>query len=38
MSARSSLTGWLYASPLVLVLVPFFVAPIVVVLIASFLK
>jgi putative spermidine/putrescine transport system permease protein len=38
MSARSSLTGWLYASPLVLVLVPFFVAPIVVVLIASFLE
>jgi len=38
MSARSSLTGWLYATPLVLVLVPFFVAPIIVVLIASFLE
>lgn len=38
MSVRSGLTGWLYASPLVLVLVPFFVVPIVVVLVASFLE
>ena len=35
---RTNLQGWLYVSPLVLVLVPFFVAPIVVVLIASFLE
>jgi putative spermidine/putrescine transport system permease protein len=30
--------GWLYASPLVFVLLPFFVAPIIVVLVASFLE
>jgi hypothetical protein len=33
---RANLAGWLYVSPLVLVLVPFFVAPILVVLAASF--
>ena len=33
---RASLAGWLYVSPLVLVLVPFFAAPILVVLAASF--
>jgi len=32
----ANLAGWLYVSPLVLVLVPFFVAPILVVLAASF--
>jgi putative spermidine/putrescine transport system permease protein len=32
---RANLAGWLYVSPLVLVLVPFFVAPILVVLVAS---
>jgi len=32
----ANLAGWLYVSPLVLVLVPFFVAPILVVLTASF--
>jgi putative spermidine/putrescine transport system permease protein len=32
------ITSWLYASPLVIVLVPFFVAPIFVVIIASFLE
>ena len=35
-TSRSSLTGWLYVSPLVGVLVPFFLAPILVVLAASF--
>ncbi|MBW8853430.1 MAG: ABC transporter permease, partial [Bradyrhizobium sp.] len=35
-SPRANLAGWLYVSPLVLVLVPFFVAPILVVLAASF--
>jgi putative spermidine/putrescine transport system permease protein len=34
--SRANLAGWLYVSPLVLVLVPFFVAPILVVLAASF--
>jgi putative spermidine/putrescine transport system permease protein len=34
----NQLTAWLYASPLVIVLIPFFVAPIIVVLIASFLE
>jgi len=33
---RANLAGWLYVLPLVLVLVPFFVAPILVVLAASF--
>src|SRR5881227_3191665 len=33
---RANLAGWLYVSPLVLVIVPFFVAPILVVLAASF--
>jgi putative spermidine/putrescine transport system permease protein len=36
--ARKGLMSWLYVSPLVLVLVPFFVVPIIVVLIASFLE
>jgi putative spermidine/putrescine transport system permease protein len=36
--ARKGLLSWLYVSPLVLVLVPFFVVPILVVLIASFLE
>ena len=35
-ASRANLAGWLYVSPLVLVLVPFFVAPILVVLAASF--
>lgn len=35
-TSRSGLTGWLYVSPLVAVLVPFFLAPILVVLAASF--
>ena len=38
MAARDALSGWLYMSPLMLVLVPFFVAPILVVLAASFLQ
>lgn len=38
MSRRSNALGWLYVSPLVLVLVPFFIVPIVVVGIASFLE
>jgi putative spermidine/putrescine transport system permease protein len=38
MTARPNLIGWLYASPLVLVLVPFFVVPIIVVIICSFLE
>ncbi len=36
--ARRSLTSWFYVSPLVLVLIPFFVVPILVVLVASFLE
>ena len=35
---RRGLTSWLYVSPLVLVLIPFFVVPIFVVLVASFLE
>lgn len=35
---RTGLLSWLYVSPLVLVLIPFFVVPIVVVLICSFLE
>ena len=35
---RHNLTSWLYVSPLMLVLVPFFLMPIVVVLAASFLE
>lgn len=38
MTTRSNLAGWLNAMPLVLVLIPFFVIPIVVVVIASFLE
>jgi putative spermidine/putrescine transport system permease protein len=38
MAARDGVFGWLYISPLMLVLVPFFVAPILVVLAASFLQ
>src|SRR5271155_5226533 len=38
MAAREGAFGWLYISPLVLVLVPFFVAPILVVIAASFLQ
>lgn len=37
-SARSNLVGWLYATPLTVVLIPFFVVPIIVVVIASFLE
>jgi putative spermidine/putrescine transport system permease protein len=37
-AARPNIMGWLYVSPLVLVLIPFFVAPIIVVLVASFLE
>jgi len=36
--ARRSIASWLYVSPLVLVLIPFFVVPILVVLVASFLE
>jgi len=38
MAARDGAFGWLYISPLMLVLVPFFVAPILVVLAASFFQ
>ncbi len=38
MAARDDAFGWLYISPLMLVLVPFFVAPILVVFAASFLQ
>ena len=38
MAARQGAFGWLYVSPLMLVLVPFFVAPILVVIAASFLQ
>jgi putative spermidine/putrescine transport system permease protein len=38
MAARSNALGWLYVSPLVIVLVPFFIVPIVAVTIASFLE
>jgi putative spermidine/putrescine transport system permease protein len=37
-ASRRNLVSWLYASPLVIVLVPFFVAPIFVVIVASFLE
>jgi len=36
MMPRRNLTGWLYVSPLMLVLLPFFVAPLLVVVAASF--
>jgi len=36
--ARRNFASWFYVSPLVLVLIPFFVVPILVVLIASFLE
>jgi putative spermidine/putrescine transport system permease protein len=38
MAARQSVSGWLFVSPLMLVLLPFFVAPILVVITASFLQ
>jgi len=38
MAARQGVFGWLYISPLMLVLVPFFVAPILIVIAASFLQ
>lgn len=38
MTASTNVRGWLCISPLVVVLIPFFVAPIVVVLVASFLE
>ena len=38
MTLRRTLTGWLCVSPLMLVLLPFFVAPLLVVAIASFLE
>src|ERR1700730_15291890 len=38
MAARDGAFGWLYISPLVLVLVPFFVAPLLVIIAASFLQ
>jgi putative spermidine/putrescine transport system permease protein len=38
MAERDGNLGWLYISPLVVVLVPFFLAPIVVIVIASFLQ
>ena len=37
-ASRRNLVSWLYAAPLVVVLVPFFVAPILVVIVASFLE
>ncbi|MBR0751873.1 ABC transporter permease [Bradyrhizobium jicamae] len=36
--SRANLSGWLYVTPLIAVLVPFFVAPILVVLAASFFQ
>ena len=38
MAARDGVFGWLYISPLMLVLVPFFVAPLLVIIAASFLQ
>jgi putative spermidine/putrescine transport system permease protein len=38
MASRGGIVAWLYVSPLMLVLVPFFVAPILVVIAASFLE
>jgi putative spermidine/putrescine transport system permease protein len=38
MAARGGVFGWVYISPLMLVLVPFFVAPLLVVIAASFLQ
>jgi putative spermidine/putrescine transport system permease protein len=38
MAARDGVFGWLYISPLMLVLVPFFVAPLLVIITASFLQ
>src|SRR5271168_333332 len=38
MAARDGVLGWVYISPLMLVLVPFFVAPLLVVIAASFLQ
>ena len=38
MAARDDAFGWLYVSPLMLVLLPFFVAPILVVFAASFMQ
>jgi len=38
MKARDQLIGWLYVAPLVMVLIPFFLVPILVVLVASFLQ
>jgi len=38
LAQRKQITAWLSASPLVIVLLPFFVAPIIVVIIASFLE
>jgi putative spermidine/putrescine transport system permease protein len=38
MAARDGAFGWLYISPLMLVLVPFFVAPLLVIIAASFLQ
>jgi putative spermidine/putrescine transport system permease protein len=38
MAARGDIVGWLYVSPLMLVLMPFFVAPLLVVIAASLLE
>jgi putative spermidine/putrescine transport system permease protein len=38
MATRDGVFGWIYITPLVLVLIPFFVAPILVVVFASFLQ
>jgi putative spermidine/putrescine transport system permease protein len=38
MAARDQIVGWLYVSPLLVVLVPFFVAPLAVVIVASLLE
>jgi putative spermidine/putrescine transport system permease protein len=37
-AARDRIFGWVYVSPLLLVLVPFFVAPLLVVIAASFFE
>jgi ABC-type sugar transport system permease subunit len=37
-AARDRIFGWVYVSPLLLVLVPFFVAPLLVVITASFFE
>jgi putative spermidine/putrescine transport system permease protein len=38
MAARDNAIGWIYISPLMLVLIPFFVAPLIVIILTSFLQ